>query len=71
MKVGVHSYITNAQINLRTNFSFEKLVKSETLLCGFAKVGLIGGDNISKHIEHSHARLSIKWASKSMIEFQF
>ena len=40
VKVGMHSYLPNAQINLRSNFNSEKLVKSETLLCGFAKVGL-------------------------------
>ena len=46
MKVGVHSYITNAQINLRLNFRSEKLVKIENLLCSFAKVRFTGGDNI-------------------------
>ena len=46
MKVGMNSYITNAQINLRSNFKSKKLVKSETLLCGFSKVRVTGGDNI-------------------------
>ena len=46
VKVGMHSYIANAQINLRSNFSSEKLVKSENLLCGFTKVRFIGGENI-------------------------
>ena len=36
MKVGVHCYLPNAKINLRSNFNFEKLVKIETLLYGFA-----------------------------------
>ena len=40
MKVSMHSYLPNAPINLRLNFNFEKLVKHETLLCSFAKVGL-------------------------------
>ena len=40
MKVSMHSYLPNAPINLRLNFNFEKLVKHETSLCGFAKVGL-------------------------------
>ena len=40
MKVGMHSYLPNAQINLWSNFNSEKLVKSETPLCCFAKVGL-------------------------------
>ena len=39
MKVSMHSYLSNATINLRINFNFEKLVKHETPLCSFAKVG--------------------------------
>ena len=42
MKVGMHSYFPNADLNLLLNFNFEKLVKRETSLCGFAKVGLKG-----------------------------
>ena len=68
MKVGVHWYLPNAKINLRSNFNSEKLVKSETLLYGFAEVG-IKGWNILKRLEILHARLSIKWAFKSMIKF--
>ena len=44
MKVGVHCYLPNAKINLRSNFNSEKLVKSETLLYGFAEVGIKGGE---------------------------
>ena len=47
----------------------EKLVKRETLLCSFAKVGLKEGENISQRCEISCARLSIKWTSKSMSKF--
>ena len=36
VKVGVHCYLPNAKMNLRSNFNFEKLVKTETLLYGFA-----------------------------------
>ena len=36
--VGVQSYLPNAQINLWSNFNSEKLVESETLLCGFVKI---------------------------------
>ena len=43
MKVSMHSYLPNALINLGLNFIFEKLVKRETSLCCFAKVGLKGG----------------------------
>ena len=46
MKVVVHCYLPNAKINLRSNFNSEKLVKSETMLYGFAKVRLTGGDSI-------------------------
>ena len=43
MKVGVHSYLPNAHLNLWSNFNSKKLVKSETLLYGFAEVGIKGG----------------------------
>ena len=46
VKVGMHSYFPNADLNLWLNFNFEKLVERETSLCGFAKVGLKGGENI-------------------------
>ena len=42
MKVGVHCYLPNAQINLWSNFNSKKLVKSETRLYGFAEVGIKG-----------------------------
>ena len=89
VKVGVHCYLPNAKINLRSNFNYEKLVKSETLLYGFAEVGIKGGEifrNVSKFrllafllrgvkyfgtSQISCARLSIRWASKYMIKFQF
>ena len=38
---------------------------------GFAKIGVKRGENSSKHCESWSARLSIKWASKSMIKFKF
>ena len=36
VKIGVHCYLPNAKMNLRSNFNYEKLVKTETLLYGFA-----------------------------------
>ena len=42
------------------NFNFEKLVKRETPLCGFAKVGLKGGENILEGLKGLHAHLFIK-----------
>ena len=71
VKVGMHSYLPNAMLNIRLNFNFEKLVKCETPLCGFPKVGLKGGENILEGREISCASLSIKWTSKSMSKFQF
>ena len=53
-----------------TKFNSEKFVKSETASCGFAKVWVKAGENSSKRHEIWSARLSIKWASKSMIKFQ-
>ena len=46
-----------------------KLVKRETSLCGFAKVGLKGGDNIFECLKSLHAGLLIKLASIFMIKF--
>ena len=46
VKAGMHSYFPNADLNLWLNFNFEKLVERETSLCGFAKLGLQGGENI-------------------------
>ena len=71
MKVSMDSYLPNALINLRLNFNFEKLVKPETLLCGFTKVGLKGGESILECLKSFHACLFIKWASKFMIKFKF
>ena len=56
MKVGVHCYVRNAKINLQSNFNSEKLVKSETLLYGFAEVGIKGDEifwNVSKFCVHA------------------
>ena len=44
MKFGVHCYLPNAKINLRSNLNSDKLVKSETRLYGFAEVGIEGGE---------------------------
>ena len=71
MKVSMHSYLPNAPINLRLNFSFEKLLKRETLLRDFAKVWLKGGENILESLKSLHACLFIKWASKFMIKIKF
>ena len=61
VKVGVHYYLPNVKINLRSNFNSEKLVKSETLLYGFAEVGIKGGEifwNVSKF--HVHYQMGIQ-----------
>ena len=59
MKVSMHSYLPNAPINLPLNFNFEKLVKRETPLCGFWKVGLKGGENILECLKSLHARWNV------------
>ena len=71
MKVGMHSDLPNAPINLRLNFSFEKLLERETSLRSFAKVWLKGGENILECLKSFPARLLIKLASKFMIKFKF
>ena len=71
VKVGMHSYFSNADLNICLNFNFEKLVKRETSLCGSAKVGQKGGENILECLKSLHARLLIKLASKFMIKFKF
>ena len=48
-----------------------KLVKTETLLCGFTKVGVKGGENSSNCHKRWSACFSVKRAFKSMIKFQF
>ena len=71
MKVGMQCYFPNVDLNLRLNFNFEKLVKCEASLCGFAKVGVKGGENILGCLKNLHASLLIKLASKFMIKFKF
>ena len=71
VKVGVHSYLPNAHLNQSSNFNSKKLVKSETMSCGFAKVGVEEAENSSERCECLSACVSIKWASKYMIRFQF
>ena len=70
LKVGMHSYFPNADLNLGLNFNFEKLLKRETSLCSFAKVRLKPGENILECLKSLHARLLIKLASKFMIKFK-
>ena len=71
VKAGVHSYFPNADLNLWLDFNFEKLVKRETSLCGFSKVGHKGGENILECLKSLHARLLIQLAPKFMIKFKF
>ena len=71
VKVGKHSYFPSADLNLCLNFNFEKLVKRETSLCGFAKLGLKRGENILECLKSLLARLLTKLASKFMIKFKF
>ena len=56
VKVGMDSYFPNADLNLWLNFNFEKLLKHEASLWGFAKVGLKGGENILECLKSLHTR---------------
>ena len=58
VKVGVHYYLPNAHLNLRSNFNFNKLVKSETPSCSFTKVGVKGRETSSEHPESWSAYFS-------------
>ena len=45
MKVGMHSYLPNAHLNLLSKFNFEKFFNTETPSCGFTKTRVTGGEN--------------------------
>ena len=49
VKVGVHTYHPNAHQKIWSNFNSKKFVKCETPSCGFAKVGVKGGQNSLEH----------------------
>ena len=51
MKVGVHSHLANADLNLWSNFNSDIFVKSETPSCTFTRIGVIRGENSSKRRE--------------------
>ena len=70
VKVCMHVCLSNGHPNIRSNFNSKKLVKSETLSCGFARIGIKGRVNSSKCHESQRELLSIKHESKSMIKFQ-
>ena len=62
VKVGVNCYLPNSKINLWSNFISKKLVKSETLLYGFAEVGIKGDEifwNVSKFCVHYQMGIQI------------
>ena len=50
-------------------FQFEEIVTSETLLHGFGSVDLKRGQNSLERCESWCARLSVKRATKSIIEY--
>ena len=43
---GMSQNVSNGNSNLLSNFSYTKLIKSETSSCFFTRVGLKGGQNI-------------------------
>ena len=70
-KVAVRACLQMGHPNLFSIFNFEKLVKVETRLCFFARLGLNGGENSLEHHESWCAHLSTNDTSKSMLNFQF
>ena len=70
-KVCMHACWSNCHPNLWSNLNSEKLHEMETPSCGFNRDGLQGGQNSLKSHESWRACLSIKYASKHMIRFQF
>ena len=70
LKVFMHACLPNGNLNLWLNFNSEKLVKIETRQCSSTKVGLKGGENSFLSREIWCPGLSIKWDSKSIIQFQ-
>ena len=70
-KVGVQTYLSNEHPNLSSKLNSKKLLESEIPSCGFDRVGLKGGQNSSKRRKSWRAFLSVQYASKSMIKFQF
>ena len=75
-KVGVHSYLSNAHLNLWSNFNFEKLVRSEILSFIFTRVGLEGvqiGRTIAKvgvrgFISNEHPNLWSNFNSNNLVK---
>ena len=59
-KFGMHSFLPNGNLNLRSNFNYNKLVKSETSPCTFAKVALKVSENRLERRASCRARLFIE-----------
>ena len=59
-KFGMHSYLPNGHLNLRSNFNFKKLVKSETSSCALTKVTLKGSENSTECGKNWRASLFIE-----------
>ena len=62
VKVGVNFYVPNSKINLWSNFNSKKLFKRETLLYGFADIGIKGNEifwNVSKFCVHYQMGIQI------------
>jgi hypothetical protein len=69
--VGVCICLPTGHPNLCSIFNSEKLVKFETRLCVFARLGLKGGENSSERHESWCGRLSTNGTSKTILKFQF
>ena len=62
----MHSYLPNVNLNLSSNFNYDKLVKHETPSCDFAKVAL--ARNVTKVSVYA---CLLKWVPKSTFKFHF
>ena len=70
-KFGMHSYLPNGHLNLRSNFNSKELVKSETPLCAFTKVALKGTKIAWNVVKVGLHPSLLKYLPKSTFKFKF
>ena len=70
VKVGVHCYLPNAKINLRSNFNSEKLVKSKTHCMVLLRLGLKGVLKFCMHacLSNGHSNLLSNFNYKKLLK---
>jgi hypothetical protein len=70
-KVRVDACLPMGHPKIFSNFNSEKLIKVETRLCVFARLGLKGCENSSERHESWRGRSSTNVTSKSILKFKF